>query len=156
MMLDIPQISQLSALLLEHVRNKGVPEMELQRAIREENIPFLNEISDDDYHYDELFTYAKRLGENLEKALLEGYTMKFNTKDGLQAWLSLKFGFEEGSDYRTEEEQIKDLVIGESERQSIESALADNWAMETVEERNEKDGQKVILHVSAWFDKPDL
>ncbi|AXF56585.1 hypothetical protein [Salicibibacter kimchii] len=153
-MLDLPKISQVSAILLEHARNKGVTELELQRAIREENISLLNEISDDYYNYDELFTYAKRHAENLENALLEGYTMKFNTMDGLQ-WLQQKYGLEEGSDYRKGKEQINDLVIGGDARQTIESALADNWAIETVENEEEKDEQKIMLHLNAWFDKPD-
>ncbi|SDJ17247.1 hypothetical protein [Natribacillus halophilus] len=151
-MLDLPQISQVSANLLEHARHKGVSELELQRAIQEENVSFLNEVSDELFSYDEVFTHAREQGEELERALLEGYNIKFITKDGLKTWLKQKFGFEEGRDYREEEGQIKGLVLDKDERQMLESSLAGNWTIETVDNDENQNEQRVILHLNVWFD----
>ncbi|WP_090397137.1 hypothetical protein [Natribacillus halophilus] len=74
-------ISQVSAILLEHAREQGLFELQLQRAIRNEDVDFLNEASGKYFKYDELFNRAHKYGEDLERAVLQGYRMKTESSE---------------------------------------------------------------------------
>ncbi|QQK75434.1 hypothetical protein HUG15_07465 [Salicibibacter cibarius] len=150
-MVNQPLISQVSAILIEHAREQGVSELQLQRAIRDEDVDFLNKVSGEHFKYDELFAHAYRYGEDLERALLQGYQMNFNTLEGLQIWLMQKFGFEEGVSYQIEKGEFKHIVVKNDILQTLESRLATNWTVVKNDEDEEQKEHDVSLQLNTWF-----
>ncbi|QDI92501.1 hypothetical protein EPH95_15975 [Salicibibacter halophilus] len=145
------QISQMTAMLIEHARFQGVSELELQRAINEEDVDFLNQISGDNFHYDGLFDYAKQHGEALETAILKGYQMKFNTLTGLQTVLKNKFYFEENIDYQVENHEIIVSKMTDKEIQRLMSLIATNWRISPQGKQDGEEEQTVVVHLNTLF-----
>ena len=145
------QISQMTAMLIEHARFQGVTELELQRAINEEDVDFLNQISGDNFQYDGLFDYAKQHGEALEAAILKGYQMKFNTLKGLQTVLKNKFYFEENIDYQVENYEIIVPKMTDKEIQRLMSLTATNWRISPQGKQVGEEEQTVVVHLNTLF-----
>lgn len=121
------KISQRSAILLEHARKAGLSDEALLQAIQTENLGAFASANHEHFSYDELFSYAKEHGEDLEKAVLEGYQITFNTRNGLKVWLEEAFHLHAGTDFKVGEGIMEGIKLTLDELARLRKALAVNW-----------------------------
>lgn len=139
------KISQHTAILLEHARKCGLSTEEILQAIRSGKVEVFAKAQNGHFEYDELFSYANGHREDLEKAVLEGYRITFNTRNGLKIWLEETFGLSSGSDFTVGEGFIEGVTLNAAELARLKQALAVNWTIS--EELETKDGLVVKLTV---------
>ncbi|OOC58332.1 hypothetical protein [Paenibacillus ihbetae] len=128
--MQLTKISQNSAILLEHAKNSGMSSAELLDAVRSREVERFGKAQTGHFHYDELFSYAREHGEDLEKAIQEGYRITFNTRNGLKIWLEEAFGISSESDFRVGEGIIDQLQLTEEQLGRLKDALAVNWTVQ--------------------------
>lgn len=66
------KLSQSTAIRLEQARGKGMPEEEILKAIQAKDVSAFDAVSEEEYRYNEFFSYADEHGENLEAAVKMG------------------------------------------------------------------------------------
>lgn len=125
--MPLNKISQRSAILLEHARKSGLSEEALLQAIRTEDFGVFASAHNEHFSYDELFSYAQEHGEDLEKAVLEGYQITFNTRNGLKIWLEEAFRLHAETDFSVGEGIMEGIKLSVDELARLRKALAVNW-----------------------------
>lgn len=142
--MQLTKISQNTAILLEHARKSGLTSSELLEAVRSGEVERFQIANHGHFRYDELFDYAGEHGEDLEKAVSEGYKITFNTRNGLKIWLEEAFRISSDSDFSVGEGIIEGLKLQEEQVARLKEALAVNW---TLEKEPTADGIQVRLTV---------
>lgn len=142
--MQLTKISQNTAILLEHAKKSGITTSELLEAVRSGEVERFQVANNGHFHYEELFSYAKEHGEDLEKAVTEGYKMTFNTRNGLKIWLEEAFHISSESDFSVGEGIIEGLKLQEEQVARLKEALAVNW---TLQEEPATDAVQVRLTV---------
>ncbi|WP_106768538.1 hypothetical protein [Paenibacillus faecalis] len=127
--MSFTKISQNTAILLEHARRSGLGEEELLQAVRSSQVEAFRVAQNNRFNYAELFSYAKEHGEDLEKAVAEGYRITFNTRNGLKIWLEEAFHLNSETDFTVGEGVIEGLLLKEEELDRLKLALAVNWTI---------------------------
>lgn len=128
--MPLVKISQRTAILLEHARRSGLQTNELLEAVRSGTAEKLAVAEAQNFQYDEWVIYAKEHGEDLEKAVTEGYQITFNTRNGLKIWLEQAFGISSETDFIVGEGVIEGLFLNEEQLESLKKTLAVNWLLE--------------------------
>ncbi|PAD73714.1 MULTISPECIES: hypothetical protein [Paenibacillus] len=128
--MSLVKISQRTAILLEHARKSGLTSDELLEAVRSEDLAQLAAAEAEHFHYDEWIPYAKEHGEDLEKAITDGYQITFNTRNGLKMWLEESFGISSETDFTVGEGVIEGLHLQENQLTRLKTALAVNWLLD--------------------------
>ncbi|MBU5350212.1 hypothetical protein [Paenibacillus lautus] len=142
--MQLTKISQNTAILLEHARKSGLTTSELLEAVRSGEVERFQVANNGHFHYEELFSYANEHGEDLEKAVSDGYKITFNTRNGLKIWLEEAFHISSESDFSVGEGIIEGLKLQEEQVARLREALAVNW---TLQEKQTADGVQVRLTV---------
>ncbi|GIP06806.1 MULTISPECIES: hypothetical protein [Bacillales] len=142
--MQLTKISQNTAILLEHARKSGLTSSDLLEAVRSGDAERFQIANNGHFHYEELFSYAKEHGEDLEKAVSEGYQITFNTRNGLKIWLEEAFRISSESDFSVGEGIIEGLKLQKEQLARLKEALAVNW---TLQEEPASDGVQVRLTV---------
>ncbi|AWP29138.1 hypothetical protein [Paenibacillus sp. Cedars] len=142
--MQLTKISQNTAILLEHARKSGLTSSELLEAVRSGENERFQIAQNGHFHYGELFAYAGEHGEDLEKAVIEGYKITFNTRNGLKIWLEETFHLSSESDFRVGEGIIEGLKLKKEQLARLKEAMAVNW---TLQEEPATDGVQVRLTV---------
>ncbi|MFI2858148.1 hypothetical protein ACH6EH_13575 [Paenibacillus sp. JSM ZJ436] len=143
MSVSIPKISQHSAILLERARRCGLSAEELLQGVREQSLQVFAPAQHEHYRYEEWISYAEEHGEDLQKAIQEGYRITFNTRNGLKIWLEQTFGLNSETDFTVGEGMIEGLTLSESQLKLLEQRLAVNWMIADVKH----EGTAVIVRL---------
>ena len=122
----------------------GANYLQSLEAVRSGEVERFQVANNGHFHYEELFSYAKEHGEDLEKAVTEGYKMTFNTRNGLKIWLEEAFHISSESDFSVGEGIIEGLKLQEEQVARLKEALAVNW---TLQEEPATDAVQVRLTV---------
>lgn len=128
------KLSQYTAILLENARSSGLTNEVITEAVQAENPLLLKAAERAHYTYDSFLSYAKEHGEDLEKAINEGYRITFNTNNGLKNWIVAAFQLEPGKDFILGEGRIEGLVLSESQVEKLKRALAFNWEIKETQQ----------------------
>lgn len=136
------KLSQYTAILLENARRSGLTNEEIVEAVQTENTELLKAAERPHYTYESFFSYAKEHGEDIEKAIKEGYRITFNTNNGLKNWIAATFQLDPDKDFSLGEGRIEGLVLSEPQVEKLEQTLAFNW--EIKENRQTADGRKQL------------
>lgn len=128
------KLSQYTAILLENARRSGLTNEEIVEAVQAENTELLKAAERPHYTYESFFSYAKEHGEDLKKAILEGYRITFNTNNGLKNWIATTFQLDPSEDFTLGEGRIEGLVLSQEQVEKLEHALAFNWEIKEIEE----------------------
>ena len=136
------KLSQYTAILLENARRSGLTNEEIVEAVQAENTELLKAAERPHYTYESFFSYAKEHGEDLKKAITEGYRITFNTNNGLKNWIATTFQLDPSQDFTLGEGRIEGLVLSDPQIEKLEHALAFNW--EIKETWQTADGRKQL------------
>jgi hypothetical protein len=139
-MSETARLSQKTAILLERARQAGVSEDTLLESVATGDTTLLKEAEAEHYRYDSFVSYAAEHGEQLERAIREGYRITFNTFNGLQLWLEQTFKIERGVDFTATEGKLSGLKLSSSNADRLQNTLAFNWVMKA----EESDGEQLV------------
>ncbi|WP_336781053.1 hypothetical protein [Paenibacillus illinoisensis] len=141
------KLSQSTAIRLEQARGKGMSDAEILRAIQAKDVAAFDAVSEEDYKYDEFFSYADEHGENLEAAVRGGYRMTFNTRGGLGIWIEKAFGLQPERDFMVGEGVVTGLKLKPEQAEVLAKRLASNWVI--TDSRDVPEGQELTLKLRA-------
>ncbi|MFA9560022.1 hypothetical protein ACERII_22160 [Evansella sp. AB-rgal1] len=125
-------ISQWEAFMLETLVSKGISSTDLLFFLQTKDVAAI-EVYDTSFEYEDLLTAYETDTENITKAVLEGYSVKFLTKLGVKKLLSLKFDLEEGTGYQVNGNVFEDVSISNSKQELLRVILSSNWKLEKEE-----------------------
>jgi len=112
----------MEAYLIEHVRQAGITDQEIEEKVQALQADDFQEI-DESFDFTLLHTIKNRIG----KVLADGYEVKYLTFKGLINLLRLKFQKEEKKDYEVDEFILYNLEVTEEELQEIQQMVSQNW-----------------------------
>lgn len=131
------KLSQHTAILLERARQAGISDAILLECANSGDIKPLESAQAEHYNYNEFISYSSSHGEQLERAIQDGYQITFNTFNGLQVWLEQRFGIKRGVDFVATEGRIQGLKLASEDAHVLKDRLANNWVMHIIEETND-------------------
>lgn len=120
------KLSQWDALMLEGLRAYGWSNEELLRRVRERDLP--KDTSMFEFDYQALAELAAAEPELFESAVMNGYSIKYNTLGGLRSWILVACGFEpEVIREPGQEAVIAELTPEQKER--LASVMSFGWVI---------------------------
>ncbi|MGZ9585419.1 hypothetical protein [Paenibacillus marinisediminis] len=152
MMMTRVRLSQNSSVYLEHARRLGHSDKQLLEWIEHNDMTTLQEADDEYFHYADWVSYAQEHGEDLKKAVQEGYQMTFNTVYGLKRWLKERFSFTDGEDYTSDEGRMDGMLLSDPDITLLKQTVASNWVVVENAAEGGSDKQAVSLVMRAIFD----
>ncbi|WP_141503525.1 hypothetical protein [Paenibacillus luteus] len=123
---NLVKLSQWDALLLEGLRALGWSDEVVLRRVKEADLP-----SDESmYHFDyqELAAFAAAEPETFERAVKEGYAIKYNTVRGIRSWIAVAYGKEPELVLEEGNESVL-VVLTPSEKERLAAVLSFGWAI---------------------------
>lgn len=141
-MTDQVKLSQYSAILLENARRYGVTDEDVLAAIRTGDLVAFSQAEREHYTYQTFLSYAKEHGEELERAVQEGYRITFNTNNGLKNWIAITFDLKPGIDFNAAEGLVDGLILTGEQAEKLRKSLASNWHV--ADEKDTADGHKEL------------
>ncbi|WDH95356.1 hypothetical protein PUW24_14085 [Paenibacillus urinalis] len=136
------KLSQYSAILLENARHYGVTDEDVLTAIRTGDLAAFSHAEREHYTYEAFLSYAKEHGEELERAVQEGYRITFNTNNGLKNWIAITFDLKPGIDFNAAEGLVDGLILTGEQAEKLRKSLASNWHI--ADEIDTADGHKEL------------
>ncbi|MBO7745652.1 hypothetical protein I8J29_15685 [Paenibacillus sp. MWE-103] len=128
------KLSQWDALMLEGLRGLGWTDEEIVRRIRErDGLPADDSIYEFDYA--QLADFAAANPETFERAVREGYAIKYNTVRGIRSWINVAFAQEPELVLEAGNESVV-AKLTPAERERLLSVLSYGWAV-----REERPGE---------------
>ncbi|RQW20369.1 hypothetical protein EH196_09620 [Bacillus sp. C1-1] len=126
--MTLPAISQWNAFMIETLRANGMKNEKLLELLKHEDTEGLNEF-DQTFDYHDLVEYATENATQIEEAIQTGYKIKFASNYGIKRLLRLKYGLEEGTDYKMTESRFDDILLSQEQLQEFTSMLSPNWTI---------------------------
>jgi hypothetical protein len=123
---NLVKLSQWNALLLEGLRALGWSDEIVLRRVQEGDLP-----SDESmYHFDyqELAAFAAAEPETFERAVKEGYAIKYNTVRGIRSWIAVAYGKEPELVLEEGNESVL-VVLTPAEKDRLAAVLSFGWAI---------------------------
>lgn len=120
------KLSQWNALLLEGLRALGWSDEVVLRRVKEGDLPSDESI----YHFDyqELAAFAAAEPETFERAVKEGYAIKYNTVRGIRSWIAVAYGKEPELVLEEGNESVL-VVLTPAEKDRLAAVLSFGWAI---------------------------
>ncbi|WP_028562316.1 hypothetical protein [Paenibacillus pinihumi] len=118
------RLSQWDALLIEGLRATGLSNEEMLNNIKSGELP--QDESEFHFDYQILAQLAANEPELVERAILEGYQIKYNTVGGINSWIRITLG-KQAEFSREEGDSGVKASLTEEERNRLESVLSYGW-----------------------------
>lgn len=134
-------LSQWEALLLESLRSQGWSSERLLKDVREGELPI--DTSMYEFKYEELRAFAEAEPETFERAVTEGYRMKYNTLRGIRSWIAVAYGIEPELTFESGSESVTAALTPEQHERLV-SVLSFGW---NVSEGSTANGQTNVYRV---------
>ena len=134
------KLSQWDAITLETLRVHQWSQDELISRVKEGNLP--KDETKFQVKYDDLTALANEQAELFEKAVKEGYQIKFSTLRGTHSWLLLALQIEGELVLEPGNEAII-VALNEDEKAKIAQTLSFGWHVVDHEAAEAADGKKV-------------
>lgn len=141
MMMSVYRISLMDAYLIETLRSNGVSNEEIVSTVKEGDVGAWQE-QYAQFDFNMLLALAQENIAEFEKALEQGYQVKFITFNGLKNLLRMRFGKEEEKDYELTEKGIKNLLLNEEQYVQVKQMLSGNWVFTEV-----KAGEESVVNI---------
>jgi len=126
---DRVMISQWEALLLESLRSQGWSNERLLKEVREGELPV--DTSMYEFKYEELRTLADAEPAAFERAVTEGYRIKYNTLRGIRSWIAVAYGLEPELTFEAGSESVT-VALTPEQHERLVSVLSFGWVVSEV------------------------
>lgn len=131
--------------MIETLRANGITNEEIIAGVKAKDVTGWKQINEK-FDFEQLIVLAEKDLASFEKAVNDGYIVKFVTVGGLERLLSLKFGKEAGKDYQKKQTGAAGLNLDEASLNELEQILSLNWKIE-----KEAEGISVLLKEQKDF-----
>lgn len=126
--MTVSKLSQWEAVLLEAIRYHGVQGEQLLALFREGDYQSFFQIDAGKYDFSDLLELARQDWETFERAVREGYQIKFSTFGGIKTLLRLRFGQEPDKDYKDGGDHFDQVKLKREELDWFRSTISANWS----------------------------
>ncbi|MGP7817358.1 hypothetical protein [Niallia sp. 01092] len=123
--MDKVDISQPIALFIEQGRANGIADKDLILALKEKNFHLLK--LDEQVDAEQKLRLAEELGNDWEKAISNGYRIRFLSIHGLKNLLKFKYNKIVEIDYKEEYNTITLLKMSKEDIASLTSIISGQW-----------------------------
>ncbi|WP_342599997.1 hypothetical protein MHB48_02510 [Psychrobacillus sp. FSL H8-0483] len=142
------KISMMDAFLIETLRSNGVSNDEILTKLEQNDLrTWENEYPNN--RFSALITLFEEDQTKFKSILLDGYSVKFITMNGLKNLLKLKYDKIADRDYQLHENGIDCLDIDEQQLLSLNQLLSMNWVIQGQPLENNKPTSKLVNIVAA-------
>lgn len=137
------KLSQWDALLLESLRSLGWSDEELLFKVAAGDLP----VDESEYHfeYKHLTALQAEQPEQFEKAVRNGYQIKYNTIRGVSSWIWIALGKKAVLELEESKEAVE-ATLTVAEKNRLESILSFGWQIER--ETKAVDGDTAVYRIS--------
>lgn len=142
-------ITLMESYMIETLLAKGMSKSELIANIQNQDSANLNAY-DDTFDYAELIAASKKEPKRIEQAIQTGYTIKYISKFGINRLLQLKFGLQEGTDYRMDDAKFFGISLNEEQFNEFTTLLSAHWHIVNQEKNAQGKYQFDILHATEY------
>jgi hypothetical protein len=122
----LTKLPQWHALLLESLKAHGWSNEELIRRVQEGDLP--KDESKFGFDYADLVAYAGEHRDEFAAAVVDGYTIKYNTLRGIHSWIFVAFGREAELALEAGREAVV-VALTTEEILRLESLLSYGWKL---------------------------
>ncbi|MEK4484445.1 hypothetical protein MHH81_02500 [Psychrobacillus sp. FSL H8-0484] len=142
------KISMMDAFLIETLRSNGVSNDDILTKLEQNDLrTWENEYPNN--RFSALITLFKEDKTKFKSILLDGYSVKFITMNGLKNLLKLKYDKIAERDYQLHENGMDFLDIDEQQLSSLKQLLSINWIIQEQPRENNKPTSKLVNIVAA-------
>ncbi|TQR20371.1 hypothetical protein [Psychrobacillus vulpis] len=142
------KISMMDAFLIETLRSNGISNDEILTKLEQKDLrTWENEYPNN--RFSVLITLFEEDQTKFKSILMDGYSVKFITMNGLKNLLKLKFEKIDDRDYQLHENGIECLEIDEQQLSSLKQLLSINWIIQEQPLENNKSTSKLVNIVAA-------
>ena len=129
------KLSQWETMLLEAARAHGFVDEEIIHKLRSGNTePFLD-VEGGKYDFTHLFALSKNDPQTLEKAIREGYQIKFTTFNGIKFLLNKRYDIQAERDYQVAGDTLDQVPLKDDALAWLKHAISKNWRIVELEKR---------------------
>ena len=140
-------LSQWEAFMVETLRHNGVSGEDIIKGLQENDVTRFQSY-DTTFDYEDLHVSWTDDSERIEKAITDGYQVKFLSVYGIKRLLKLMFSLEEPADYTLEEQQFVQVPLTNQQATTVRTLLSPNWSITDVSEVDDKQ-MLTITHATA-------
>lgn len=134
--------------MIETLRNHNLSDEELLIRLEKKDNAFFKEIKSN-FDFNELLKLYEQNPIAFKSILLDGYTIKFITINGLKNLLKIKFDKIAERDYKLLDNGISHLTIEENSYPILKQMLSQNWIIQNLTEKNSGDFTRLISILPA-------
>ena len=124
----ISKISMMDAYMIESLRSNGILNEQILNTLENKNIEVWEDITPK-FDYQELIKSYTQDKTAFKSALLDGYSIKFLTMNGLKNLLKWKYDKIADRDYQVSDKGLHQLKINEESLRSLQQLLSINWKL---------------------------
>lgn len=135
--MGVNRISLPTAYMIETLRSHGITDHELLHQIGERNVTPWDRL-DSRFDFTHLVELADSDQDLFKSIILDGYTIKFVTLNGVKTLLQLKFDKHADRDYQLTETGISGLHLEEHEYVQLEQLLSKNCKIHETAPQNKQ------------------
>lgn len=141
--MSMVKLSQWEAIILEAIRGNGVSNQVLLEQVKKGDFSPFASFAEGWIDFSDLLLFAENNWEDFERAVQEGYQIKFSTINGIKTLLKLKFHQLAVQDYEDKETYLDQVKLEEAEVEWLRVTLSKNWRIVELEPQPQ-DGRKKI------------
>lgn len=142
------KISMMDAFLIETLRSNRVSNDDILTKLEQNDLrTWENEYPNN--RFSALITLFKEDKTKFKSILLDGYSVKFITMNGLKNLLKLKYDKIAERDYQLHENGMDFLDVDEQQLSSLKQLLSINWIIQEQPRENNKPTSKLVNIVAA-------
>jgi hypothetical protein len=139
------KLSQWEAILLEVLRAHGTEDQEIIDRFKSGDIRPFQQIEDGRFDFAHLLDLAQSQWDLFERAVRDGYQIKFSTFNGIKTLLSLKFQQQAERDYAVHEDYLERVRLKQADVEWLRSTISPNWQIIETERRPDTDEVAITI-----------
>lgn len=137
------RISMMDAYMIEALRSNGISNEEIVAHLEKKDTSNWENIKPT-FDFNELIKLFEQDTNGFKSALVDGYTVKFLTMNGLKSLLKMKFNKVAEKDYETSETGIHHLEIETKSFPDLQQILSINWIIEEHRDTDNDSSKKIV------------
>ena len=141
--MKISKISMMDAYMIEALRSNGVSNEEILNHLAKKDLSSWDNIRPK-FDFNELLKLYEQDKSVFKSILVEGYTVKFLTMNGLKSLLMMKFNNIAEQDYQVSDTGIEHLEIETQNFLALEQILSINWIIHEHVDTSNTSSTKII------------